>query len=105
MSKRIVHKPIDQVPVGTLLAQDIKDSRGSMILAAGQPLSERILQRLKTVEVQTVAITEEVDELELAEKCRQIEASLDRLFRHWSGDPVMDRLKTILATYRKRAGT
>ncbi len=40
-------RPLDKVPVGTVLADDILDEDGSLLLAAGIVLNESLLARLK----------------------------------------------------------
>lgn len=96
--------PLDQAQPGMLLAAEVCDPSGAVLLAAGAELTEALLPSLarRGVKQVQVEVEETLSPEELAARREETARRLDRLFRHEGDDPLMDRLKAAVLSYRLR---
>lgn len=85
---------IDQVIVDSLLADDLMNAAGSMILRRGTKLTEAILNRLRKMEVETLTVDSGNAEQLIAERKELLEA-LDVRFEGTEENEMLQELKRI----------
>lgn len=88
---------ISDVGPGVVLARDLKDSGGSLILSKGKELSKAMIERLARMNIQEVAI--EGEDPESAEKMREKLAKLKHRFEGHEQDPFMSEIERIVREY------
>jgi len=93
---------VDQVTEDAVLAADLKDPCGALMLPVGTVLSRTVLDRLKARGVHSVCVVvEEGFSDEQRETLRQqIEEHLSHRFRKVDDQPLMQGLKKILLSHR-----
>ncbi|MES2356120.1 MAG: hypothetical protein V4568_17285 [Pseudomonadota bacterium] len=94
-----------QVCPGMVLADDVFDTRGNLILKQGTLLTESVLNSLRRYKIQTIAVVAQegevvADEVDDAVAKQQIQERLDRLFRHTSDDVATRSLRDWVGEYR-----
>lgn len=82
--KKVEICALDEVPVGALLAADVVDEGGRVLMPAGSELTEGALGSLRRREIDSVSIEKAaaLNPAELAARQVRIETQLARLFRH-----------------------
>ena len=92
--------PIEQVEPGAVLAQDLMDDHGILLLPAGAVLTEGMLQRLRKAGVIRLTIRAAAADDSGCPGDEQLAARIDYLFRG-SGDSMpMRELRSLVAAYR-----
>ena len=96
--------PLSDAEAGMVLAADLRDGGGAVLLPAGTALSASSLKSLERRGVEEVSVVAEEpaesDEQKEAERLRRL-ARLERLFRHSAGSGATGRLLGYLQRYRK----
>jgi hypothetical protein len=91
----IVERELASLPEGAMLAHDLRDKRGGLVLARGAVLTAALCENLQwlgfvTVPVVRASVLAPDDrEAERARVARQVEAR----FRAWPQHPLMNALK------------
>lgn len=97
---------LSDAEAGMVLAVDLRDAGGAVLLPAGSALSAASLKSLERRGVEEVCVVAdepaETDAQKEAERLRQL-ARLERLFRHSAGEGATGRLLAYLQRYRKGA--
>jgi len=93
---------IDQVTVGAVLATDLTDSNGALILPESTILSQAVLDKLKTRGEKNVCIViEENSSNEQRDALRQqVEEQILSRFRKSDDQPLMQELKRIILSHQ-----
>lgn len=104
MLKSAIVLPLDQAQPGMCLAFEVCDPSGAVLLAAGAELTAALLPSLakRGVKQVQVEVEETLSPEELAARREAVVRRLDRLFQHEGDDPLLDRLKEIVVSYRLR---
>lgn len=99
--------PLDDVPPGTTLADDLRDAHGNILMPRGATLSETALASLRRRDVASVPVLLErkIPEEVLAAQRARIEARLAHLFRHAGNDAAAQFLRAQVARYREENDT
>ncbi|MBI3284554.1 MAG: hypothetical protein HYZ65_06840 [Burkholderiales bacterium] len=101
MSKRYHYLPLSKVAVGMVLADDLLDKLGHVLLPAGTTLSEHMLRSIAQHDIRQLSV--EADGPSQAEqdeeKQRQL-VRLEQLFRQPPYDEPTATLLAYLRTYR-----
>ena len=94
---------IDDARCGMVLAGDLKDERGSVLLPGGVTLSEANLAALRRRGIQRCSIVFEELANGATEEAQQarLQQRLARLFRHSAGVEASDVLLQLLLAYRR----
>jgi hypothetical protein len=104
MSGQATLVALEDAEAGMVLAADLKDAGGAVLLPAGTALSEASLKSLARRGVEQVSVVAdepaETDEQKEAERLRQL-GRLERLFRHSAASGATGRLLGYLQRYRK----
>lgn len=101
----IVRKPCEELVPGMILAEDVHDADGRLLVAAGAEVSDRLVRLLTDHGIERVALRVEAPEEDPAarEQRRQaIIAATERRFRNVRGRPLMDALAAAVSAFRLR---
>jgi hypothetical protein len=86
--------PIGEVKVGAVLAADLKNGGGSMILGQGATLTASVLVRLQKMGIVSIPV-EMDDPAELAREVSELVYSIQRRFRGTEEDEFLQELMRI----------
>lgn len=101
MIGRLKQVALDDATAGMMLAQDVRDHQGNVLLAEGASLSDSTLAALRRRGVESVQVEgDSVSEAELAAAREQAQARLAQLFRKPHGSPADALLREQLAAWR-----
>jgi len=94
----------DQLQSGMVVAKDIMDITGKLLVAKGVTLSEQLIPRLSQREVDFVWVESDEEEISLSPKeieriKEEIRENLDKRFRLVAQDPIMSGLKEKILGY------
>lgn len=97
--------PLAQVCPGKILAEDVLDARGNLILKQGTLLTESVLNSLRRYKIKTIAVIDEEndaaeDVVDNAATKQQIQERLAKLFRHIGDDVATRSLRDWVGEYR-----
>ncbi len=100
--------PVDQIREGDVLAADVRDMRGGVLLTRGLRLGKRHATLLKRREVKTVRVLtpEDTDIVPGAPGVREIVQAIARLEHMFEGlldDPVMAEIHRVARTFLEGA--
>jgi hypothetical protein len=101
----IVRKSCDELAPGMILAEDVHDADGRLLVAAGAEVTDRLRRLLADHGIERVALRVEApDEDPAAREQRRLAiiALTERRFRHARGQPVMDALAAAITAFRLR---
>lgn len=92
---------IDKCDENSILAIDITNSSGAVMLKAGTILTREKLISLNRMGISELSIVKEekLSPEELEKKRKRVESRINRLFRKVQYDPEMNRFKQILTKY------
>jgi hypothetical protein len=101
MARQIQQLALELVPVGSVLAKEIRDAGGSVLLMAGCTLTESTLQSLQRRSIDTACVYVEApaDAERDAARRQQIEARLQLLLRCTGDSAASSQLKTALLEF------
>lgn len=93
--------PLDMVEVGMVLADEVRDARGTVLLPKGASVSEAVLTGLgrRGIETLPVLVTPALSDDEVAERRLLVARRLDRLFRLAGDDRSVRELKRQVEIY------
>lgn len=95
---------VASVPPGSVLADDVCDAGGSVLLPRGSAVTEAHLQGLRRRGVESlcvlVAVAEDAEEG--AARAARVEARIDHLFRQAGDNPAARDLRQRILDYRRR---
>ena len=102
MNKRYHYLPLSKVKPGMVLADDLLDKVGHVLLPAGATLTERMLQAIGQHDIHQLSIVndgapEQDEGADLQAKLQRIEL----LFRHIGDSEPANLLKTYIIHYRQ----
>ncbi|MCW8918797.1 MAG: hypothetical protein OQL08_08290 [Gammaproteobacteria bacterium] len=99
---RIEQRPLAQVAAGEVVAADVVDGQGNMLLGAGGVVNARILEQLARRGVVSLPLLVEValSAEEVAARRAALEAQLDEQFACVRGQPLMEQLLQTVLRYR-----
>lgn len=86
--------PIKEVSSGSVLARELRDQNGSLILAKGSKLTESMIARIERMNIQELII--EGDREDAAGEAQAKLAILDHRFEGHEQDSVMMEIKRII---------
>ena len=94
----------DQLQPGMVVAKDIMDITGKLLVAKGVTLSEQLIPRLSQRGVDLVWVESDEEEISLSPKeieriKEEIRENLDKRFRLVAQDPIMSGLKEKIIGY------
>ena len=94
----------DQLQPGMVVAKDIMDITGKLLVAKGVTLSEQLIPRLSQRGVDLVWVESDEEEISLSPKeieriKEEIRENLDKRFRLVAQDPIMSGLKEEILGY------
>ena len=97
--------PLAQVCPGRILAEDVLDARGNLILKQGTLLTESVLNSLPRYKIQTLSVVDDEndpveDVVDDSVTKRQTQERLDKLFRNASDDVATRSLRDWVIEYR-----
>jgi hypothetical protein len=101
----VVRKPSADLKPGMVLAEDVHDADGRLLVAAGAEVSERLLRLLTEHGIELVAIrvaAPDEDPAARDQRRQAIIAAHERRFRHARGRPLMDALAAAATAFRLR---
>lgn len=101
----VVRKPCGELVPGMILAEDVHDAEGRLLVGAGMAVTERMQRLLAEQGIERVALRMEapVEDPVAREQRRQaIVATTERRFRHGRGKPLMDALAAAVTAFRLR---
>lgn len=100
--KKTQEVDINDVHAGAVLAADVVDGDGRVLMSAGAALSDAALTSLRRREIVsvTVELVEELDAAALAARRVRLENQLARLFRHAGEDTETRALQQAVLAYR-----
>lgn len=107
MSQRHQYLSIQNIRAGMVLADDLLDKLGHILLPAGVCLTEAMLKSLKHHQIQQLSVLLEDlpgQEQDQALASQQKRARLDKLFRHGPYDAPTATLLSYLQKYRSNEG-
>ena len=87
---------IEEVRDGDVIARDLLHSNGSMVLAAGNRLTDSVIRRLQKIGIKQVSIEGQNDSASTADTARQL-ALLEERFAGTEGDVYLQEMKNIAA--------
>jgi len=94
---------IDDLKVGMVLAEDLLNKHGNILIKKGNTLSEQNIMPLKAWGVTDVNV-QGVDQEEIqnmpAEVIDYIENDLRLVFPHIGGDPIMEEIYRVIKKFR-----
>lgn len=93
--------PLDEVEAGMVLADDVCDARGAVLLPKGASLTDAVLTGLgrRGVETLPVLVAPTLTDDELAARREQQARRLDHLFRLAGNDRPARELKRLISLY------
>lgn len=99
---RIEQRPLAQVAAGEVVAADVVDGQGNMLLGAGGVVNARILEQLTRRGVVSLPLLVEVtlSAEEVAARRVALEAQFDERFACVRGQPLMEQLLQTVLRYR-----
>ncbi|MCM8774095.1 MAG: hypothetical protein NC820_05115 [Candidatus Omnitrophica bacterium] len=103
----IIKKRIDDLKEGVVLAKDIVNENGLLLVAKGTFLDEKLLSLLKDRGVKWVYVNVNIKELdqplpkELEEECRNIEERIEKKFKEFDDHYVMRKIANSAKEYLK----
>lgn len=98
-----VRLPLDGQAAGRILAEDVRDAHGNLLLPAGSTLSASTVEALARRGVLAVAVRPATPEGAPARTARQvadIEAAIERLFRCAGDGPATQAVKRLIRAHR-----
>lgn len=108
MSKKHLYVALAQVQAGAILAEDLLDKIGHVLLPAGTQLTASMLQAIGNHHIHQLSIKDfdkvdsaAINQEEAQQKKTQQLERLNRLFRHESGDGPTKILRTYIEKYRQ----
>ncbi len=102
---------LDQVRPGMVLAADVFDRRGRLLMRPGNELTERHIDALRMWGVMFLEVSLNDDEPEVVEEMdpaelAALEADLDDLFKNAGGPhPFLDRLREVAHARARKRGS
>ncbi|MBR7800028.1 hypothetical protein [Undibacterium fentianense] len=105
MNPKHRYLPLAQISPGAILADDLLDKLGHVLLPSGTKLTESILRSIANHEIQQLYIFNEIPTTDsgLNEEGSHAKAQLERIdfiFRHLPQDSPSATLKTYIQRYR-----
>ncbi|MCM8824076.1 MAG: hypothetical protein NC822_05345 [Candidatus Omnitrophica bacterium] len=103
----IIKKRIDDLKEGVVLAKDIVNENGLLLVAKGTSLDEKLLSLLKDRGVKWVYVNVNIRELdqplpkELEEEYKNIEERIDKKFKEFGDHYVMQKIAHSAKEYLK----
>ncbi|MCH8622987.1 hypothetical protein [Undibacterium sp. TS12] len=102
MHKRYRYLPLSKVTVGTVLAEDLLDKVGHVLLPAGVTLTERMLQAIAQHDIHQLSIEDtEISAQEEEADLRNKLARIETIFRHAGETEPANLLKSYVLHYRQ----
>ena len=100
--KEVLHVPLDEVPEGAELANDLVDDQGRTLMKKGAQLSADKLGALARRGVERVQILseEELDDAALEVRRAEISERVEQRFANTGADAAMQQLKEVILAYR-----
>jgi hypothetical protein len=98
---------IKDVKPGMKTAKSVTDGKGNLLVREGTELSEKWLERLKARGVRFIYVESEAEGAgltpeQIEEKCRQVEAELERMFEGTLHSEVMQHLLRAAKAYARQ---
>ncbi len=101
MISRYKQLDLDDAEAGMVLAADVLDHQGSVLLPAGAPLTEALLKSMRRRSIDSVRVVDDaISTEELARERERVAARLARLFRVPARDEANATLRAALSAYR-----
>jgi hypothetical protein len=106
MNKKHRYVPLEQIIPGTLLADELLDKLGHVLLPAGTSLTPAILKAVANHNIHHLSITIDHDQIEDEvhadgeNKAHQLQR-LEQLFRHAPYEKPTETLRTYIERYRR----
>jgi hypothetical protein len=101
MIRKFKEVDLDDAEAGMVLAADVLDHQGSVLLPAGAPLSEQLLTSMRRRGIASVAIVDDsVCAADLAAERERVAQRLAHLFRRPDAGPGHALLRAQLEAYR-----
>ena len=101
MISRYKDLDLDDATAGMVLAAEVLDHQGSVLLPAGAPLTEALLNSMRRRSIDTVRIVDDAISTEdLARERERIATRLAHLFRHPAPGEANALLQAELTAYR-----
>jgi hypothetical protein len=92
---------LDDAAAGMVLASEVLDHQGSVLLPAGAALSEQLLTSMRRRGIDSVRIVDDsVSSAELEAERERVAQRLDHLFRRPDGGAAQAQLRAELSAYR-----
>jgi hypothetical protein len=100
--RKVVERRVEDVQVQSILAGDVSDKNGSILLKADAILTKDILKKISELGIASIFVyTEETESPEQLEAKRvEIQQQTEHRFRHMSDNRLMMDLKRIILEHR-----
>ncbi|MBC3934583.1 hypothetical protein [Undibacterium rugosum] len=102
MSKQSRYLPLTKLEAGMVLAHDLLDKMGHVLLPAGVTLSDATIKSIAHHDVHLLSVVSDAGEqiIDVEELQRQLKR-IDYLFRHASNEGAMQTLRQFIVHYRE----
>jgi hypothetical protein len=87
-----MRKNLEEVPEGTVLAADVVDSLGAVLLKGGTPLTAEAKRRFQERGITHLSVTEQCSSEEREARLQKLREDLDHMFAPHAGRPLMEGL-------------
>lgn len=94
--------PTAEVVAGMVIACDIRDANGAVMIAGGTELNRRLIEVLKLRQVAEVEVLAQEDASQRQSRRDKALAKLSQQFGVYAEDPVMQQLLALLERYHTR---
>lgn len=102
MSKHSRYLPLSKLEAGMVLADDLLDKMGHVLLPAGVSLTDATIKAIAHHDVHLLSIVAEAGEQKVdAEELQRQLKRIDYLFRHATEEGAMQTLKQFVVHYRE----
>jgi hypothetical protein len=103
--RKVVEKRVEDIQEQSILADDVVDKNGSILLKADAVLTQDILKKISDLGITNISIYEEetLSPEQLEMERAEIQQQTDRRFRHMKNNPLMMEFKNMILKYRQRA--
>ena len=105
----MLRKKLSELEEGTVLADDVKDDSGRLLIVKGTRLSESLISRLQRIGVifvyieseENFSLTDEEDDHLFEKEFQEIEARVNKKFEAFCEHPVMSHIALCAKRYLK----
>lgn len=101
MISRCKQLDLDDAEAGMVLAADVLDHQGSVLLPAGAPLTEALLTSMRRRAIDSVSVVDDaISSEDLARERERVDARMAKLFRDPAQNEANGLLRAELTAYR-----